>query len=60
MNLEDAEPKMRVKYIPQNENGTVTSKNDTYIFVKFDDPVSRLGWEGTTSQACSPCNLEAL
>jgi hypothetical protein len=50
---------MRVKYWPQNEWGTVSSKNEYFIFVKFDDAVSRLGWDGATAKACAPWNLEA-
>lgn len=34
------------------ERGLVSSTNDKYVFVKFLPQLSRLGWEGTTSQAC--------
>ncbi len=58
--LEEIKPQMRVKYWPQNECGTVSSKNNTFAFVKFDEQVSKFGWDGTTAKACSPHNLVAL
>lgn len=51
----------RVKYIPNYgdcEWGSVSSWNDHYVFVKYDKQVSKLGWEGTTSQATKRENLE--
>ena len=38
--------------------GTISSVNDHYVFVKFDRQVNKLGWTGTTSQACDPADLE--
>lgn len=69
MKLSDIKPQMRVRYVPGHahgdishpdcEWGTVSSVNDKYAFVKFDRQVSRLGWEGTTSQSCDPDDLVA-
>lgn len=42
---------------PNIERGSVSSTNDKYVFVKFDKQVSKLGWDGTTSQSCSPDDL---
>lgn len=58
---------MRVAYVPSHaewdksaiEYGTVSSKNDAYVFVKFDKQVAKFGWEGTTSQSCKPSDLVA-
>lgn len=51
----------RVAYKARHEAtliwGTVSSVNDTYVFVRFDEQVSKLGWHGTTSQACTPKQL---
>jgi hypothetical protein len=65
-----ATPGVRVAYIPGHthgeinrpdvEHGTVSSNNGKNVFVKFDKAVSRLGWEGTTSQSCSPEDLVLL
>lgn len=70
MELSEAEPKMRVAYIPMHahgdlkhpdvERGAVSSKNDRYIFVRFDAAVARLGWDGATSQSCRPEDLIIL
>ena len=57
MNLEDINPQQRVVYVPTHEFGTVSSKNDAYVFVKFDKNVAHLGWDGTTSQGCNPEDL---
>ena len=46
-----------VKHSKERRWGTVSSINDEYVFVKFDEQVSNLGWEGTTSQACRPEQL---
>ncbi len=58
---------MRVVYVPGHadgnvnhpdvERGTVSSTNDKYVFVRFDEQVSRLGWDGATSQSCKPEDL---
>ena len=57
----------RVRYVPgvaygdiQHpgcEDGTVSSNNGKYVFVKFDKQVRKLGWSGTTSQSCNPRDL---
>lgn len=70
MTLEEAKEKMFVAYIPNHaagdishadvETGLISSKNDKFIFVKFEPQLSRFGWKGTTSQACSPENLTVL
>ena len=38
MNIEDAEPKMRVRYIPQNESGTVINDVHSPNFKSNVDP----------------------
>jgi len=68
MELEDVEDGQRVSYIPGHacgdiahkdvEHGTVSSKNENNVFVKFDKQVSKFGWGGTTSQACCPEDLQ--
>jgi hypothetical protein len=65
-----ATPGIRVAYIPGHahgeinhpdvEHGTVSSNNGKNVFVKFDKAVSRLGWEGTTSESCCPGDLVLL
>lgn len=57
----------RVAYIPMHafgdpnhadvEHGTISSVNHKYVFVRFDHQVAKLGWEGTTAQACDPYDL---
>lgn len=42
---------------PDCERGQVSSFNGETAFVKFDQYVERLGWEGATAQACSPRDL---
>lgn len=64
LKLEEIETGQRVIYIPKHANkdrnhpdcrwGTVSSKNDKFAFVRYDEQVSRLGWEGATSQATKP------
>lgn len=39
------------------EKGTVSSYNDTVIFVKYDEQVHKLGMAGATAQATYPCDL---
>jgi len=61
-------PGKRVLYIPNHahgdrnhkdcEWGTISSINEKYVFVRFDSNVSHLGWDGATSQACNPDNLQ--
>ena len=65
-----ATPGVRVAYIPGHahgeinhpdvEHGAVSSNNGKNVFVKFDKAVSRLGWEGVTSQPCCPGDLVFL
>lgn len=60
----------RVLYVPNHANGNtwhedcragmVSSVNDRFVFVRFDENVNRLGWDGATSQACDPTNLTKL
>lgn len=65
VSLDEVEPGMRVAYVPTHaqwdrnviENGTVSSKNSKFVFVKFDKQVSKFGWDGTTSQSCDVCDL---
>lgn len=45
------------RYHPDCEQGRVSSVNDKYVFVKFNAKVARLGWEGTTAEACDPNTL---
>jgi hypothetical protein len=43
---------------PDVEHGTVSSSNEKgTVFVKFDKQLLKFGWEGTTSQGCSPDSL---
>ncbi len=61
---------MRVLYVPNHacgsqshpdcEEGTVSSANDKYVFVRFDKQVKKFGWHGTTSQACDTDNLRLI
>lgn len=39
------------------ERGRVSSVTEHYVFVKFNETVSRLGWQGTTAQAFKPEQL---
>lgn len=55
-------PTQRVKYDPGYEGskveyGYVSSVNDTFVFVKFEEQLKEFGWEGTTSKACNPKHL---
>lgn len=54
----------RVRYVsdspnPRREYGVVSSTNDKYVFVKFDNSVMKMvtGDEPYTSQSCLPGNL---
>ena len=68
LTLSEIQPKMRVAYVPvpaqwdKNaiEKGTVSSKNDECVFVKFDKQLLKFGWNGTTSQSCNPNDLVAI
>lgn len=60
LTLQEIEPQMSVRYVPRHagnnlghpdvQGGVVSSKNDTYAFVKF-------GPANGGSQACSPEDL---
>ena len=66
----DFKPQMRVRYVPMHaygnithpdcEDGTVSSVNMHFVFVKFDKQVAKFGWDGTTSQACQPSGLRLM
>lgn len=60
MRLEECKPGMRVVYrdFGREEVGRISSRNDTYAFVRFDEHVRKFGWDGATSQACDPRDLE--
>ena len=70
MKLDNVRKFQRVSYIPGHadgdalhpdcEHGTVSSKNNKYVFVKFDKQLKKFGWEGTTSQSCRPEDLIQL
>lgn len=68
LTLSEIQPKMRVAYVPAHaewdksaiEYGTVSSKNDKYVFIKFDKQLEKFGWDGTTSQSCDPNDLVAV
>lgn len=70
MKPSDFKPQERVRFIPNHafgdrshkdcEFGTVSSVNDKYVFVRFDQHVAKFGWDGATSQACATDNLEKL
>ena len=67
MNLSQAYQGARVAYtgaVPPGQPftgnlqwGTISSRSDKCIFVRFDDQVAKLGWDGATSQACRPEDL---
>jgi len=69
MQLSDFKKGQRVKYIPTHafgnskhpdcENGVVSSVNNKYVFVKYDNAVMimKTGDEDYTAQATSPENL---
>jgi hypothetical protein len=60
----------RVRYVPNHahgdrghadcEDGRISSIGTVNVFVRFDKRVARLGWEGTTAEACDPESLVAL
>lgn len=70
LRLDQLKKQMRVRYVPRMadenindpscEDGTVSSWNDEFVFVKFDKQLNLLGWDGTTSQGCSRFNLTPL
>lgn len=57
----------RVRYVPHHaledpdhedcEDGTVSSSNGEFVFVKFDRQVATVGIEGATAQGCDPDQL---
>jgi len=51
------EPGTRVTFIETQENGIVSSINEHFVFVKFDQSISDSGIKSTTSQGCSPKDL---
>lgn len=61
--LEDFKPNQIVCYTSKCgrvEFGRVSSVNDTFVFVKFDDQVRMHGMEGCTAQGCDPLDLVIL
>lgn len=66
--LTDFKPGDEVIYIPGHAHGDrahsdsrwgrVSSVNNHCVFVRFNETVAKLGWEGTTSQGCNPEDLE--
>lgn len=60
-------PRDRVIYVPHHANGNrnhpdcehgrVSSVNDKYVFVRFDEQVRVLGWDQATGKACDPADL---
>lgn len=70
MKAEEFKPEQDVAYIPSHadgdinhpdvEFGKVSSTNEKYVFVKFEPQLSNFGWDGTTSQACNPEDLEII
>ena len=70
MNINHATPGIRVAYVPGHafgdmthpdvEHGIVSSSNDKNVFVKFNEALSRFGWDGATSQSCCPEDLVIL
>jgi hypothetical protein len=66
MNIEEVEDGQRVIYVPNHadsvnhpdcEQGTVSSHNAVYVFVRFDQETGVLGWDKTTAQGCLPEQL---
>ena len=65
--LEGFAEHMRVVYVPHHanggrshkdcEHGRVSSVNDKYVFVRFDEQVRVLGWDQATGKACDPADL---
>ena len=53
-------PGMRVIYKERKEEGTVSSVNDKFVFVKFDHLIADGGLDSTTAQACNPESLLEL
>jgi hypothetical protein len=68
--LEDFLPGDHVIYVPRHaydnlehpdcRRGEVSSVNGHCVFVKFDEQVQKLGWDGTTSQGCQPTDLHRI
>lgn len=63
-------PGDRVRYVPGHvegdawhpdcEDGTVSTRGTAVVHVRFDKHVQQFGWDGATSQACSPEDLRPL
>lgn len=45
---------------PDCECGKVSSTNEKFVFVRFDQHVKKFGWDGATSQACDPSDLKHI
>lgn len=69
MGLNDFRVGQRVIYVPMHaegdlshpdcEHGRISSKNEYFVFVRFDKHVQTLGWDGATAQCCDPSDLVA-
>jgi len=57
---EQLEPGTRVIFIETKEKGTVSSINESFVFVKFDRLIPDTGIDDTTGQACSRDQLMIL
>jgi hypothetical protein len=59
--IADVKPGEKVSYLERGadlvEWGTVSSRSEVFVFVKFDENVARHGWEGATAKACRPEDL---
>ncbi len=63
----DFDSGMRVRYVPHHahgdrfhpdcQDGRVSSRNTSVVFVRFDKQVNRIGWVNATAEACSPEDL---
>lgn len=62
--LTDFKKGQRVRYVAYNqaEDGVISSTNDFYVFVKFDNKIMTMvtGDEPYTAQACKPEDLEII
>lgn len=68
--IKELKPGQRIRYIPNHaygdmthpdcEDGKISSRNETTVFVKFDKYVGRRGWDGATAQGCNPEDLRVL
>lgn len=72
MKLEDIKPNMRVAYVPLHAEGDVLHRDTEYgivfrvvgrtgvVFVKFDDQLTKLGWDEATLKGCRADDLVEL